>query len=81
MKFRVQFKDPDGVYDSLERAAEEAVADVKGLDDEEREAILDVKRNKVSAASDVYIKWGEYLVVEFDTEDGSARVLTSDEQD
>ncbi len=75
MKFRVTMKDPDTFDDAVKEAAEESLAQIEGLDEDEREALLDARiasfKNKVGH----WFEYGEYLTVELDTEDGSAKVV------
>jgi len=72
MKFRVTMKDPDGVYDSLDEAAEQAAQSVEGIDDDEREAIGQLKREKLKEFTGKWLEYGEYAEIEFDTEAGTA---------
>lgn len=75
MKFKVTFKDPDGVYESLDEAAEGLARDVVGVDDEERGEIAESRREKIKDFTERWIEYGEYLTVEFDTDEGTATVV------
>ncbi len=72
MKFRVTMKDPDGVYDSLDEAAKEAADAVQGIDDDERESVQEMKREKLAEFAGKWLEYGEYAEIEFDTEAGTA---------
>lgn len=80
MKFRIQFKDPDGVYDSIDEEATKSISDVVFLDDEEREAMIQGRRESLQKFSSKWVKYGEYILIEFDTETGEASVLPANEQ-
>ena len=80
MKFQVQMKDPDQLYD----AASEAVNDelkATNLDEEERDAIREMRTEKVTSIADKWFRWGEYLTVEIDTETKTIRVVPVEEQE
>lgn len=65
MKIQIQFKDPDGVWDSLEG---------EGFDPNELPSDVEHVVNK-------YIEWKEYVMIELDTETGEARVVPNDEDE
>lgn len=73
MKFRVQMKDPDGAYESISSAVEESMWDVQ--DEDERGALKEVRRGKLTKAASKWLRYGEYLSVEIDTEAGTCTVL------
>jgi len=68
MKFRVTMKDPDTLHDAIREAVEREVAAMPDLDDDEREAIIEKRNEKVSDKCDRWFKYSEYLTVEIDTE-------------
>ncbi len=72
MKFRVTMKDPDGVYDSLADAAKESVADADLNDEDERDALREHRAQKIRDFASQWLEYGEYAVIEFDTEAGTA---------
>ncbi|OWK36429.1 hypothetical protein [Fimbriiglobus ruber] len=41
-------KDPDGVYDCLQDAAKELAKQVTGVDDDERDGLVESKQEKLS---------------------------------
>jgi hypothetical protein len=68
MKFKITMKDPDGFYDCLADAARDAADQVTGLDDDERDALIDTKKEKLSELLSKWFQYSEYLTVEVDTE-------------
>lgn len=77
MKFRVTFKDPDGVYEALDSAAREQLG--TDLDDAytQREAddMVTLRRDTLSDQIRPWVEYSEYLTVEFDTEAKTAIVV------
>jgi hypothetical protein len=65
MKFLVTFKDPDGVYESLEQAAGDSVAAIE--DPEEQEALKEVRAAKMRDFMEKWVEYEEYVTIEFDT--------------
>ena len=59
MKLRIMFKDPDGVYDSLEEA---------GLDPNELPEDVEKVVKK-------FIEFSEYIYIDFDIANGTAEVV------
>lgn len=79
MKFRVTMKDPDGPYEDIENAAKESI-DRKSLEgDDEYEALLEKRKEKLHDFAKQWLEYGEYAYIEFDTEEGTARLLKADE--
>lgn len=74
MKIRVTLKDPDGVEDCIR---DEIMGEVRLLPISEREkdAICDFRRKIEGEKLCRWIKYGEYVTVEFDTEAMTARVV------
>jgi hypothetical protein len=68
MKFKITMKDPDGFGDSLQDAAKEMAEQVTGVDEEEREALIEYKQEKLSEICKKWFEYSEYLTVEIDTE-------------
>ena len=76
MKFTVTFKSPDGVSDSIRRAANESVECPSVVhDDCTCEYDIEEVEDKLKAFIGPWVEFGEYLDVEFDTEAGTATVL------
>jgi hypothetical protein len=78
MKFTVTMKDPDALYESAKDAAEAYAQSIEGLGDDEREALRELRLEKLTDFASEYMRYGEYIDVEFDTEAGTATVLKDD---
>jgi hypothetical protein len=76
MKFQVMMKDPDTLYDAIGEAVEQAVSDTIGVDDQdEREALIKVRVDKVQKICGKWFEYGEYLTVEIDTDAETCTVV------
>ena len=75
MKFMIQFKDPDAVYDAIQDAVRVSLAERAGLSGDELEALEDVRAAKCRAFIGPWVEYGEYVRIEFDMEAGTATVL------
>lgn len=64
MKFKITFKDPDGVFESLKD-----IGITQG--EEPPEVAFELSK---------FLTWGECITVEFDTETGEARVVPKTER-
>ncbi len=73
MKVMITFKDPDGVYECVRDAVQESLPD--GLDDGEQEELLESRTEATFEKLKQWLKWKEYVTVEFDTEAGTAVVV------
>lgn len=73
MKFTVTMKDPDTLYDAINDAIEESLSDVE--DEDEREAIEEVRKEKLKNLCAQWFDYGEYLTVEIDTEANTCTVV------
>ncbi len=81
MKFRITMKDPDGYADSIDEAAKTAVEQATGIDEDEKEQILETKRTKLSEVARRWFEYSEYLTVEIDTEADTIAVIPCDGHD
>ena len=77
MKIRVTLKDPDTMHDAVREAVTaEVEANFESLSKSERNSLID---SRVEEHTDIIIKdwmrYGEYLTVEFDTEKLTATVI------
>lgn len=77
-KFRVTLKDPDGVFESVREYAESIAAQAKAIPavaelspGDWAESIRSALSEKISR----WVKYGEYVTIEFDTEAGTATVV------
>lgn len=75
MKFRVTFKDPDGVSESLFWEAKKSVEEISGIEEDELEDLIKNREEKLSKFIRKWVEYDEYLTVEFDTEAGTASVV------
>lgn len=75
MKFTVTFKDPDVVHDAIERAIKASLEPQEGLDDEEVEAIVEQRMEEIEDSIKKWVKYSEYVTIQFDTDAGTAAVL------
>ena len=73
MKFRITLKDPDGVGEWLAEAADKDIP--AGLDEVERDAVATIRIDRIANFIKKWIEDNEYLMVEFDTELGTATVV------
>lgn len=75
MKFTVTMKDPDTLHDAIEEAVVEYVNGLTGhLDEDDREDIIQNRKEKIAEICQKWFRYGEYLSVEIDTEAGTASV-------
>lgn len=74
MKIKVTMKDPDTLGDAIDRAVGESVAAISN-DVDERNALADVRREKVGEIAAKWFEYGEYLTVEIDTDAGTCVVV------
>lgn len=74
MKFTVTMKDPDTLTDAIEEAVREEV-EAMGLPEDEAEALMEARADKVGRLCDRWFEYGEYLQVEIDTEAETATVV------
>lgn len=77
MKVLMNLKDPDGVYESIRSSAEDSVNAIEGLDESERECLVDTRIEKIESALNKWIKYGEYVAIEFDLEKNEAKVVAT----
>jgi hypothetical protein len=78
MKFQITLKDPDGVFDGIDAAATESVAEL-ALSCEERDILRAHRQKALDAFVDQWVECGEYIDIEFDTEAKTARVVPKKE--
>lgn len=84
MKIKLTLKDPDGVYESLQLAVDDAVdaddARIAQLPDPQAaaEALREEVGEQVQRAAARWVQWGEYVSIEIDTVAGTAVVLPAE---
>ena len=77
MKLKITLKDPDGVYDSMQSAARESVSRVglaEGLSNIEVDTLVYSRHEKIAEQCRQWIRYGEYVTIEIDTDAGTAVV-------
>jgi heterodisulfide reductase subunit A-like polyferredoxin len=74
MKFKIQLKDPDGVYNAVTDASAASADAISGITDHEREAIRETRREKIIEQCRKWIRHGEYVTIEIDTDNMTATV-------
>lgn len=77
MKFRVTMKDPDTLHDAIKEAVARELGEIS-LEDDERDAVAEMRRARVAELCSQWFKWSEYLSVEIDTEARTCTVLGAD---
>lgn len=75
MKFKVTFKSPDSVHDTLRDAARQQVAQMPDVLDDDIPDMEDSKFSELAEAIGKWVKYAEYITVEFDTDAGTATVV------
>lgn len=74
MKFIVQMKDPDGVYDGIEEAVKQSLKSLD-LPENEKEALKEARSETIRRVTSKFFEYGEYVKIEFDTDAKTATVL------
>ena len=75
MKFKITMKDPDGYWDCVQDAAKEMAEKVTGIDEDEKEALIESKKEKIGNLLNKWFEYSEYLTVEVDTDAGTCVVV------
>ena len=73
MIIKMTFKDPDGVFDSIRDSVRDSFEGMD-LSEEELEMLVESRTESVSDKLSKWIKYGEYVYIEFDTEAETAVV-------
>lgn len=73
MKLTITFKDPDGVSEAVINEVLATIPD--GLDEEERDDLISSRVTKINSKLDQWLEFGEYITIEFDLENRTARIL------
>jgi hypothetical protein len=74
MKFTVTFKTPDALDYAIEDAANNDSGIEAIADDEEREDAKFALKMELKMFAEKWVRYGEYINVEFDTDAGTASV-------
>ncbi len=76
MKITITFKDPDGVWESIEDATKNSLRDVSGdLSNDEFSTLVESRRERLMDSISTWVEYGEYVTIEIDTETGKAVVV------
>lgn len=75
MKFQVSFKDPDALHECIRYAVKAEVAKLE-LPEDEAEALIELRQEKVSEQCSKWFGYGEYLAVDIDTDAGTCTVVS-----
>lgn len=75
-KFRITFKDPDGVYEDIRDEVQRQLEpfDTR-LDEEEIDTLADERTASLHQFLETWIRFQEYITIEFDTEAKTATVV------
>lgn len=68
MKIKITFKDPDSLQDQVEEAIKEELETKTDLSEDEKDVLLEKRKEKVLELCSKWFEYGEYLRVEVDTE-------------
>jgi hypothetical protein len=74
MIIRVHIQDPDAFSQAIDEAIEQSFADTE-LDSDEKDALLDLRREKAEKALEKWVEYVEYVTLEFDTVALTAKVV------
>lgn len=77
MQFKVTFKDPDTLYDTIKDEVKRQVADLN-LSEAETKLLVEERTNTQMDICKKWFEFGEYLTVEIDTDEKTCKVLTND---
>lgn len=76
MIFRVTMKDPDTLYDAIDEQLDEELPS----DNEEAEAVREIRRSRYAEIASKWFEYGEYLTVEIDTDNKTIHVVPAGEE-
>lgn len=68
MKFRVEMKDPDTLYDAIREAVKKELAAQNITDKDEVESLSDLRYNREAKVCAKWFRYQEYLAVDIDTD-------------
>jgi hypothetical protein len=76
MKFQVTMKDPDTLIDAIDNA--HSSIDIANIDLDEKDMIIKKRKDEILSLCHKWFEYGEYLVVEIDTEAETCTVVPVD---
>lgn len=74
MIINITLKDPDGVYDAIQDAAEEQVK-ITNVSARERSSLVESRHTQIDKELEPWIEYSEYVRIQIDTEAKTATVL------
>jgi hypothetical protein len=75
MKFRVTFKSPDAVYDAIHEAVQSTIPEGVKFIESDLNDELDDKRQELKDFAKKWVRYDEYVTVEFDTDAKTCTVM------
>ena len=75
MIINITLKDPDGVYDAIEDAAEEQVENISNVTAAEKRQLIDSHHTQIDKELEPWIEYSEYVRIQIDTQAKTATVL------
>ena len=76
MKILIYLKDPDAVSDALDEAVRNSILPLMGvLSKEELDQLAETRMDEIGNKIEKWVKYGEYITVEIDTDLRTARVV------
>ena len=73
MKIKISFKDPDALHDCIDTELEDLK--IEGLNEKELEVVREKRKEEITDLCAKWFEYGEYLVVEVDTEKETCEVM------
>jgi len=77
MKIRITLKDPDAVYEAIQDHVRGSLK-ATGLTEREIDKVADSREADLGRSLSKWVKHGEYVTVEFDTEISTATVIANE---
>lgn len=74
----ITFKDPDAAYEAINEYVEDDIK-ASNLDEEERDAIREIRQEKYGEVTSKFLEYGEYITIAFNLETSEARVVSKKE--
>jgi len=68
----IMMNNPDCVSEAVDDFVRDSLPDV---DEEEREALEEIRKQRVGKAMSKFVEWGEYIKVRIDLDKGTAEVV------
>jgi len=75
MIINITLKDPDGVYDAIQDAAEEQVKNISNVTATEKRQLIESRHTQIDKELEPWIEYSEYVRIQIDTEAKTATVL------